>query len=99
MTLPNDLRGTAVLIRFGWDEHWGSATYDTYPYIGDDVIAALKSRGAKLLGVDTPNVDTRLKAHRPAHSVLLADDILIVENLMGLGLLPKADFRFFAVPP
>ena len=98
MNLPTELSGRAVLIRFGWDRHWGTPTYDDYPFIDDDVIEAIQSRGAKLLGVDTLNVDTRQNPARPAHSILLKNDILIVENLRDLDRLPATGFRFFAVP-
>jgi len=96
--LPADLTGLAVLIRFGWDAHWGKPAYDDYPFIDADVIEALRARGARLLGVDTTNVDTRHDPARPAHSILLGQDILIVENLRNLDRLPASGFRFFAVP-
>ena len=98
LNLPMDLLGCAVLIRFGWDRHWATPIYDDYPFIDDDVIEALELRGAKLLGVDTPNVDTRHNPSRPAHTVLLKQDILIVENLCSLERLPISGFRFFGVP-
>ena len=98
LNLPNDLTGHAVLIRFGWDTHWATPVYDDYPFIDDEVIDALKQRGAKLLGVDTPNVDTRSNPSRPAHTVLLKQDILIIENLCNLEQVPPSGFRFFGVP-
>jgi arylformamidase len=98
IVLPDDIKGKAVLVRFGWDHHWGTDTYEQYPYLGRDVIDALIARGAALLGVDTFNVDTRADPARPAHSLLLKRDILIVENLRDLHLLPKDGFRFFAIP-
>ncbi len=98
LALPEDLSGLAVLLRFGWDRHWGTPAYETYPFIGEDVIAALIARGAGLLGVDTFNVDSRGDPARPVHSRLLERDILIVENLRGLDRLPAVGFRFFAVP-
>jgi arylformamidase len=98
LDLPEDLSGKAVLIRFGWDIYWATPAYDNYPFIDTDVIAALRDRGAKLLGVDTPNADSRSDLSRPAHTVLLGQDILIVENLRDLGRLPGTGFRFFAVP-
>jgi kynurenine formamidase len=36
---------------------------------------------------------------RPAHTVLLAADIPIVEHLRGLDQLGDRSFRFFATPP
>jgi kynurenine formamidase len=50
------------------------------------------------VGVDALNVDTREDPERPAHSILLGADILIVENLRGLDQLPTVGFRLFAVP-
>jgi arylformamidase len=98
LDLPGDLSGRAVLVRFDWDKHWGRPIYDDYPFLDGDVIEALISRGAKLLGVDTFNVDARADPERPAHTHLLGRDILIVENLRGLDQLPPDGFRFFAVP-
>jgi arylformamidase len=98
LVLPDDIRGKAVLVRFGWDHHWSTPTYEDYPFLDRDVIDALIDRGAALLGVDTFNVDTRADPERPAHSLLLKRDILIVENLKGLAKLPPRGFRFFAVP-
>jgi arylformamidase len=98
LDLPQDLEGKAVLVRFGWDKYWATPAYDDYPFLDRDVIEALLQRGAALLGVDAHNVDTRTDPERPAHSLLLKRDILIVENLKGLGQLPADGFRFFAVP-
>jgi kynurenine formamidase len=58
----------------------------------------LIDRGARLVGVDTWNVDDISDEERPAHSWLLARDILIVENLCNLAALGHRSFRFFAVP-
>jgi kynurenine formamidase len=98
MTLPTDLRGKAVLFHFGWDRHWATPAYDEHPFIDGDVIEAVRDRRAQLVGVDALNVDARRDPTRPAHSTLLGADILIVENLRGLGRLPTVGFRFFAVP-
>jgi len=98
LALPEDLSGKAVLVHFGWDRFWGKDEYENYPFLDVDVIEALIERGAGLLGTDTFNIDTRADPARPAHSLLLARDILVVENLRGLDRLPASGFRFFAVP-
>jgi kynurenine formamidase len=36
---------------------------------------------------------------RPAHTILLAADIPIVEHLRGLDQIGDRNFRFFAAPP
>ena len=98
MRMPNDVRGKAVLFRFDWDRYWGTDAYDAYPHIARDVIDHLVSGGAKLVGVDTINADDRTDPERPCHTCLLDNDILIVENLAHLSVLPPFGFRFFAIP-
>jgi kynurenine formamidase len=94
-----DVRGKAVLCRFGWDRLWGDDAYfAAYPFLSRAALQHLIDQGARLVGVDTWNVDDISDAERPAHSWLLARDILIVENLCNLAALGRRSFRFFAVP-
>lgn len=95
---PGDVRGQAVLFNFGWDILWETPQYENYPFLARGVIEELIARGAKLVGVDTLNIDDTRDPERPAHSRLLENDILIVENLRGLDALHGKAFRFFAVP-
>jgi kynurenine formamidase len=106
---PDDLRrgacgefnsaGKAVLCRFGWDRFWGGDNYfSAYPFLSRAALRMLIEGGVRLVGVDTWNVDDNGDAERPAHTWLLAQDILIVENLCRLDTLGAAPFRFFAVP-
>ncbi|MCW6508470.1 cyclase family protein [Lichenifustis flavocetrariae] len=98
VTLPETLKGKAVLVNFGWDRFWGQDTYYQVPYLARDVLERLRAEGIGLFGVDTINADCITDPERPAHSWLLADDILIVENLTGLHLLHGRSFRFFSIP-
>lgn len=93
-----DLRGRAVLFNFGWDKFWETPQYEAYPFLARDLIDELVARGAQLVGVDTLNIDDTRDAERPAHSRLLQNDILIVENLRGLDALHGKAFCFYAVP-
>lgn len=98
MPLAVDVRGKAVLFNFGWDIFWNTEKYEAYPFLSREVIEDLTARGAKLVGVDTLNIDNPRDPERPAHSRLLENDILIVENLRGLDALHDKAFRLFAVP-
>jgi kynurenine formamidase len=93
-----DVRGKAVLFNFGWDQFWGRTQYDAYPFLAKNVVEWLIESGAKLVGVDTLNIDDTRDPERPTHSELLERDILIVENLRNLGALRGKKFRFYAVP-
>ncbi len=92
------LKGKAVLFNFGWDKHWGCEEYYSYPHISGDVARHLLSAGVRLVGVDTINIDDSKDLARPVHTLLLKNEVLVVENLTGLERLHGKEFRFFAVP-
>lgn len=94
-----DLGGKAVLVRTGWDVHWGTATYlDGNPFLTGEAADYLVREGAALVGIDSLNIDDIKDLTRPVHSALLGAEIPIVEHLCNLGPLPDAGFRFSAVP-
>jgi arylformamidase len=95
-----DVRGKAVLIHTGWDQHWRSDRYGVdHSFLTAAAADWLIEQGAALVGIDSNNIDdTRVRA-RPVHTKLLGADIPICEHMTGLGPLPDAGFRFSAVPP
>jgi arylformamidase len=96
-----EVRGHAVLLHTGGDRGWGTPAYATdAPYLTEAGARWLASHGARLVGIDSVNIDdTSSGGHRPAHSVLLAAGIPIVEHLTGLDQLPPTGARFTAAPP
>jgi kynurenine formamidase len=95
----HDLRGKAVLVRTGWDAHWRTDQYfEGHPFLTRDAAEYLLEAGVALVGIDSLNIDDTCDLSRPVHSLLLAAEVPIVEHLRGLGRLPRAGFRFFAVP-
>jgi arylformamidase len=96
----HDIEGKAVLFHTGWDRRWRTEAYSdgTHPFLTAEAAEFLVANGAALVGIDSYNVDDTGTGERPAHSILLANDIPIVEHLCGLGDLPDKGFRFFAVP-
>ena len=50
------------------------------------------------MGIDSLNIDDSSGGDRPVHSILLRAGIPICEHLANLASLPKAGFRFSAVP-
>ena len=95
--------GCAVLLHTGGDRHWGTPEYAAdAPYLTRDGAAWLVDHGAALVGIDAVNIDDiSPDAHgeRPAHSLLLAAGIPIVEHLTGLAELAPTGARFTAAPP
>ena len=56
------------------------------------------ANGAALVGIDAINIDDTDDGSRPAHTLLLAAGIPVVEHLTGLEQLPPTGARFTAVP-
>lgn len=93
------VEGCAVLFRTDWSERWGSEAYwEPAPYLSNELCRALIDRGAYLVGVDFWNVDDTSDPSRPAHTMLLAAAIPIVEHMANLSALPASGFRFHAAP-
>ncbi|HET6604658.1 MAG TPA: cyclase family protein, partial [Xanthomonadaceae bacterium] len=94
-----DLRGKAVLVHTGWDAHWGSERYfEGHPFLTRDAAEHLREGGARLVGIDSLNIDDTADPKRPVHTILLGAGVPIVEHLRGLDQLPVDGFRFSAVP-
>lgn len=94
---PAGLGGAAILVRTGWDQHWGTDEYwDPGPYLSERFAEFLVNSGVALVGVDFWNVDDITKRRRPVHTHLLDAGILIVEHLCQLSDLPDRGFRFSA---
>lgn len=95
-----EVEGMGVLIRTGWDRHWGTSAYLAgHPFLTAGAAATLVERGAVLVGIDSLNVDSLDDASRPAHTAILAAGLPLLEHLTGLEALPLSGFRIFAVPP
>jgi arylformamidase len=95
-----DIRGRAVLIQTGWDAYWNTDRYYTdHPHLSAEAAEYLRDGGAKLVGIDSHNIDDTSGRSRPVHTTLLGANILIVEHLCNLSALPSDGLTFSAVPP
>jgi kynurenine formamidase len=96
-----EVKGAAVLLRTGWDRHWGTERYGdpVHPHLTGAGARTLVERGVALVGIDSVNIDDTTTGQRPAHTVLLAAGIPIVEHLTGLDGVPLTGAIFTAVPP
>jgi arylformamidase len=93
--------GHAVLLRTGWDRHWSTDRYGdpVHPHLTEAGAHALVEGRAVLVGIDSVNIDDTTTGRRPAHTVLLAAGIPVVEHLTRLSELPTSGTTFTAVPP
>ncbi len=90
-----------MLLRTGWDQHWGTRRYGEHdhPYLTGAGAQALVGAGARLVGIGSVNIDGTAGGDRPAHTVLLKAGVPVVEHLTGLARLPTTGASFTAVPP
>jgi arylformamidase len=94
-----DVRGAAVLLHTGDDARFGSPAYaDGRHFLTRAGAEWLAAHGAALVGIDALNIDDTEDGTRPAHTLLLAAGIPVVEHLTGLGQLPPSGAWFTAVP-
>lgn len=96
-----DLAGTAVLLDTGWSSRFGSEDYGHgAPFLTRDGAEFLADAGVRLVGIDSLNIDdTESGGDRPAHTILLAAGIHVVEHLTNLASVPARGARFTAAPP
>ncbi|GAB3778713.1 hypothetical protein GCM10028818_28160 [Spirosoma horti] len=95
-----EIRNRAVLIYTGWSDFWNTETYyEHHPFLTADAALYLRNCGAKLVGIDSHNIDDTTGKSRPVHTTLLGAEILIVEHLCNLASLPTTGFTFSATPP
>jgi arylformamidase len=95
----HDVQGKAVLLHTGDDTRFGTPAYAMERHFVTRPGAAwLADHGAALVGIDGLNIDDTADGERPAHTLLLAAGIPVVEHLAGLDQLPPTGARFTAVP-
>jgi len=95
-----DVAGKAVLVQTNWDRHWRTDAYfEGHPFLTEDAAQFLSEARVKLVGIDSYNIDDTADLRRPVHTILLGNNIPIVEHMTGLTQLPPDRFEFFAVPP
>ncbi len=86
-----------VLLRTGFSARvWEAGYYDLVPTIDVDVAQRLVGLGVKAVGIDAGSIDDE---PFPIHKTLLAGDVLIIENLVGLEQLAGVEsFQVIALP-
>lgn len=95
-----DVPGKAVLVKTNWSKHWNTEQYfENHAYLTAEAALLLVERGAKLVGIDSHNIDDTRGKLRPIHKILLGNNVLICEHMTNFEQLPSSEIRFFAVPP
>lgn len=95
-----DIRpGDIVLFRSRMADKWGDPDYlREFPYIGEALANDLVARRVKAVGLDFLSPDPVETETFPAHHILLANELGIVENLRNLDLIDVPRVFFSAAP-
>jgi len=94
-----DLRDKAVLVHTGWSRHFRTDHYfEPNPFLTADACKLLVGAGAKIVGIDSLNIDDVLDPARPAHTSLLGAGIPVCEHMTGLAAAPAEGGFFHAAP-
>ncbi|RFU66112.1 cyclase family protein [Bacillus sp. V59.32b] len=95
-----EIKGKAVLVNTGWDKNWQTDQYfEDHPFLTEGAAKYLVKTKAALVGIDSVNIDDTSGKARPVHSILLKEEIPIVEHLCNLREISSNNFLFYAVPP
>jgi kynurenine formamidase len=94
-----NLAGKALLIHTGWSRYWRTDQYfDGHPFLTKEAAQSLADSKVAFVGIDTYNIDDTTDRTRPAHTILLGNQIPICEHMCGLENLPESGFHFHAAP-
>lgn len=82
--------GRILVLRTGWDEHWGRDAYFDHPYLSGRAAAGIVAAGVRTVGIDALSLDQTVPGGEPAdgyaaHLAVLGAGGVIVENLRDLG--------------
>jgi len=92
------IRGVnAVIIKTGWGSHFGKEDFFTsFPGISEEAVGWFKEHGINLIGLESPSVNAA--EHAKIHTLLLQNDIYVVESLADVEKIAAEYVEFYAVP-
>ncbi len=88
-----------VLFYLGWQEKWSTSQYlDDFPVLTVEATEWLLQFNLKAIGFDAFSVDKIDSLDLPNHHLLLAEEVLIIENLTNLNQLIEKSFVLNCIP-
>jgi len=93
------LESDFVILRSGWSQQWDSDEYfRNFPVLNPEAAQWLVEATIKGVGLDMISVDECDSTDFAVHNILLGADLVIIENLTNLELLPDSVFSFYCFP-
>jgi len=92
--------GARVLMRTGWDSHYGSSLFfQGFPCLTLEAAQDLAQRGIALLGMDTPSPSPVDDPEQGIHKALLGAGIVLLECLTNLHRIRGNECELIVLPP
>lgn len=92
-------KGATIIFNTGWSKSINRPTYfKKNPGISMDAAQYIVARGANMVGIDSPSIDSGAADAFPAHNILAENDILILENLINLEKICRTRFDLVVLP-
>lgn len=94
-------KGQSVLLHTGWSERLGTDAYrNQLPRISAELAHWLGEKGVNMLGVEPPSVAdvNDLEEVTEVHTILMQNDIVIIEGLTNLEQLSREKVTLIALP-
>ena len=87
----------AVILKTDWSDHFGREDYfSDYPGISEEAAYWFVDNRIRLIGLESPSV--HVTKHALIHTLLLQEEILIVESLTNIREIKGKYVELFAVP-
>jgi len=94
-----DFGGKGVLVNTGWDRNWRTDAYfENHPHLTEATAKKLVDGKARIVGIDSFNIDSIATGARPVHTVLLRQGIPIIEHMCNLSAVPETGAFLTAAP-
>jgi arylformamidase len=88
-----------ILFNSGWSSKWKTEAYfEGFPTLTAEAAIWLTTFNLKGIGLDSISLDPVADLNLPNHKIVLAKEILIIENMTNLDSLPNGDFIFQCFP-
>ncbi len=89
----------AIVIATGWEKQAGAKNYmSENPGLSAGAARYFAGKRISIVAIDGPSIDAGKNSAFTAHKLLLAKNVLVVENLCNLDRIPRDRFRLVVAP-
>ena len=88
-----------IILKTGWSKYWGDKRYyENFPSLSEESAKWLSEFNLKGIGIDAISIDDMESTIFTVHKILMARNIIIIENLTNLDSISGDDFILSILP-